>query len=67
VMMPGPRRARFTATALKGDKTIEISKLALLDVLGKGAGIELHEVCTKCKPSRTQLVATNARARICGS
>ena len=37
---------RFKATALRGDKAIEISKVALLDVLGKC--VELHEVCTKC-------------------
>ena len=36
---------RFKATALRGDKAIEISKVALVDVLGKC--VELHEVCTK--------------------
>ena len=34
------------ATVMKGDQTDseELSKAALLDVLGKGAGIELHRV-----------------------
>ena len=36
----------FKATALRGEQTIEISKAALLDVLGKC--VEVHEVCTKC-------------------
>ncbi len=35
----------FKATPLSGEQTIEISKEALLDVLGKC--VELYEVCTK--------------------
>jgi hypothetical protein len=36
----------FKAIALRGEQTIVISKVALLDVLGKC--VEVHEVCIKC-------------------
>ena len=53
--------ALFQATALRGEQTIEISKAALLDVLGKC--VEAH--APSARPSRTHLVAINARASIC--
>jgi hypothetical protein len=57
----------FTATALRGDNTIQIPKVALLDVLGKGANIELHEVCTKCAAVTYSVRCDKCKGKICGS